>query len=32
MVGTPTTLTFAAVPNVHATFCVQPRLADEHVK
>jgi len=32
MVGTPTTLTFAAVPNVHATFYAQPRLADEHVK
>jgi hypothetical protein len=32
MVGKPTEMTFAVVPNVHATFYAQPRLADEHVK
>ena len=32
MVGTPTTMTFAIVPNIHATFYTQPRLVTEPVK
>jgi hypothetical protein len=29
MAGTPTTMTFAIVPNIHATFYAQPRLVTE---
>lgn len=32
MVGKPTTMTFAIVPNIHATFYAQPRLVVEQVK
>lgn len=32
MVGKPTTMTFAIVPNIHATFYTQPRLVTEPVK
>ncbi len=32
MVSTPTSMTFAVVPNIHATFYAQPRLVIEPVK